>query len=242
MIVRVCDPFVAQQCSQLLPKLLGNVWITAVTDDGNFIDQLSKGNFDVCYLGTGFIRWSMAGKQIPGSNETTNSWSADDYKRMVISSQGEKIAFVDTPRESEVMVLLCEALGLSYVKPISESDIEPIYKDNNRPYEWVISVESTPDKVAAGETVKGKLPIVLGVKQPPQDSPRHNRKSREQSLMRSPVLKKSSLTDNTSVASQLQKNSQVTETVPKKMELLPSITGMESDPSNLKKPVTTLAV
>ena len=114
ILMRGCDPAMAQRAGAMLPPLLGNVKILAATDDGDFFKVLDDqgAQVDVVGFAPGACRWDAAKKPIPGGNDATKDWSMKQYREKVREARGEHIPIVETTEESQMVPLLRKALGL----------------------------------------------------------------------------------------------------------------------------------
>lgn len=113
VLVRGCDPAMAQRASGFLPPMIGNpsTFSTSVSDD-DFITKLESTRWDVVMFAPGACRYNAAGQPIPGANARTTGWTLDEYRALVRQTQGETVAIVETTREAEIVPLLRSALGL----------------------------------------------------------------------------------------------------------------------------------
>ena len=111
ILVRGCDPVMAQRAGEMLPPLLGNVNIEAATQDDVFFELLSSKKYDAVFFAPGACRWSAARKPIPGGNAETAGWSLDDY-RVKVQQLQPSAKVVETCEEKDIVPLLRQALGL----------------------------------------------------------------------------------------------------------------------------------
>ena len=112
ILVRGCDPVMAERAGQMLPPLLGGVTIEAATQDDVFFELLgSSKNYDAVFFAAGACRWSAARKPIPGGNAESKGWSLDDYRAKVAQLQ-PSTKIVETCEEKDIVPLLRQALGL----------------------------------------------------------------------------------------------------------------------------------
>ena len=111
ILVRGCDPVMAERAGQMLPPLLGNVNIEAATQDDRFFELLESKKYDAVFFAPGACRWSAARKPIPGGNAETAGWSLDDY-RVKVQQLQPSAKVVETCEEKEIVPLLRQALGL----------------------------------------------------------------------------------------------------------------------------------
>jgi hypothetical protein len=111
ILVRGCDPVMAERAGEMLPPLLGGVTIEAATQDDVFFELLSSKKYDAVFFAPGACRWSAARKPIPGGNAETAGWSLDDY-RIKVSQLQPSAKIVETCEERDIVPLLRQALGL----------------------------------------------------------------------------------------------------------------------------------
>ena len=111
ILVRGCDPVMAERAGEMLPPLLGNVNIEAATQDDRFFELLNSKKYDAVFFAPGACRWSAARKPIPGGNTETAGWSLDDYRAKVAQLQ-PSAKIVETCEEKDIVPLLRQALGL----------------------------------------------------------------------------------------------------------------------------------
>ena len=112
ILVRGCDPVMAERAGQMLPPLLGGVTIEAATQDDVFFELLgSSKKYDAVFFAPGACRWSAARKPIPGGNAETAGWSLDDY-RIKVQQLQPSTKIVETCEEKDIVPLLRQALGL----------------------------------------------------------------------------------------------------------------------------------
>ena len=67
ILVRGCDPIMAERAGEMLPPLLGNVNIEAATQDDRFFELLNSKKYDAVFFAPGACRWSAARKPIPAA-------------------------------------------------------------------------------------------------------------------------------------------------------------------------------
>ncbi len=112
ILVRGCDPIMAERAGEMLPPLLGGVTIEAATQDDVFFELLgSSKKYDAVFFAPGACRWSAARKPIPGGNAETAGWSLDDY-RVKVQQLQPSAKVVETCEERDIVPLLRQALGL----------------------------------------------------------------------------------------------------------------------------------
>ena len=112
VLIRGCDPVMAQRASGFMPALLGNCHLSVCTDDNTFLKFLEESKFDVVGFAPGACRWDRAGKPIPGGNADTQGWSLEKYRDKVRELQGENVKIVGTADEKELVPVFRKALGL----------------------------------------------------------------------------------------------------------------------------------
>ena len=112
VLARGCDPVMAERSGKMLPPMLGNVGIVAVTDDDAFFAKLAERKFDVVLFAPGACRYDAARQPIPGGNAATAGWTLANYRAKVKETQGEDAAIVETTEEKNIVPLLRKALGL----------------------------------------------------------------------------------------------------------------------------------
>lgn len=113
ILMRGCDPAMAVRAGKVLPPLLGNVQIVAVTTDEDFFSLLkSEQKFDVIGFAPGACRYSAAKQTIPGGNQETKNWTLEEYKAKVREHRGASVTIVETTQEKEMVPLLRRALNL----------------------------------------------------------------------------------------------------------------------------------
>ena len=111
ILVRGCDPVMAERAGQMLPPLLGGVTIEAATEDDRFFELLASKTYDAVFFAPGACRWSAARKPIPGGNAESMGWSLDDY-RIKVQQLQPSTKIVETCEERDIVPLLRQALGL----------------------------------------------------------------------------------------------------------------------------------
>ena len=112
ILVRGCDPRMAQRAGQMLPPQLGNAAIESVTTDDDLFAKLGTRKFDVVMFAPGACRYSEARQPIPGGNAKTKGWSLEEYRSAVREALGDAVPIVETTEERLIIPLLREALGL----------------------------------------------------------------------------------------------------------------------------------
>ena len=95
---------------ELIPPMLGNPEMVAVTNDDDFIRELHRKKWSVILFAPGACRYNAAKLPIPGSRNITNGWGLEHYRKLVIKHQGEEIKIVETTDERQIVGLLRKAL------------------------------------------------------------------------------------------------------------------------------------
>jgi hypothetical protein len=112
ILVRGCDPVMAERSKQFLPQMLGNAQLVTTTDDDAFISALKQRKYDAVFFAPGACRWSAARAPIPGGNQATRGWTLEEYRGKVRELQGQDVTIVETTSEPEIVPLLRRALKL----------------------------------------------------------------------------------------------------------------------------------
>ena len=112
ILIRGCDPVMAQRAGQFLPPQLGNVAIESSTTDDDFFAKLTATNFAAVMFAPGACRYSAARQPIPGGNAKTKGWTLEEYRFAVREALGDAVPIVETTEERQIIPLLREALGL----------------------------------------------------------------------------------------------------------------------------------
>mmetsp|Transcript_19997 Transcript_19997/g.41629 ORF Transcript_19997/g.41629 Transcript_19997/m.41629 type:complete len:144 (+) Transcript_19997:319-750(+) len=112
ILIRGCDPVMAERAGKMLPPMLGNVKMTSATSDDVFLKLLETEKFHVVTFAPGACRYDAAKQPIPGGNDTTAGWTLEQYRALVREKQGEAIAIVESTEERQMVPLLRAALGL----------------------------------------------------------------------------------------------------------------------------------
>ena len=111
LLLRGCDPVMAERAKGFIPQLLGNVQMTAVTDDDTFMKLLRSDTvFDVIGFAPGAMRWDARKMPIPGSNIETEGWDIACYKKEIRKLRGSSVPVVGTADEHELVPMLRRAL------------------------------------------------------------------------------------------------------------------------------------
>jgi hypothetical protein len=113
ILARGCDPHLSASAARALPPLMGNPSYVPTTDDEAFVEQLRSRSWSVVYFAPGACRYSAANQPIPGGNSETSGWTLAEYRELVHQHQGEEVQIVETPRESEALDLLRDALAVA---------------------------------------------------------------------------------------------------------------------------------
>ena len=112
ILIRGCDPVMAQRAGQFLPPQLGNAAIVSSTTDDDFFSKLTAQNFAAVMFAPGACRYSAARQPIPGGNAKTKGWTLEEYRFAVREALGDAVPIVETTEERQIIPLLREALGL----------------------------------------------------------------------------------------------------------------------------------
>ncbi len=110
ILARGCDPVMGKRAIELIPPMLGNPEMVAVTNDDDFIRELHRKKWSVILFAPGACRYDAAKLPIPGSRKITNGWGLEQYRELVIKHQGEEIKIVETTDERQIVGLLRKAL------------------------------------------------------------------------------------------------------------------------------------
>ena len=110
ILARGCDPEMGRRAVELLPPILGNPEMVAVTNDDDFIRELHRKKWSVILFAPGACRYDAAKLPIPGSRKITNGWGLEQYRELVVKHQGEEIKIVETTDERQIVGLLRKAL------------------------------------------------------------------------------------------------------------------------------------
>ncbi|MCH2023940.1 MAG: hypothetical protein MK207_15800 [Saprospiraceae bacterium] len=110
ILVRGCDPEMGRRAIKLLPQVLGNPEMVAVTNDDDFITELQRKKWSVIHFAPGACRYDAIKSPIPGSRSQTKGWGLAEYKNLVRKHQGEDINIVETTDERQIVPLLRKAL------------------------------------------------------------------------------------------------------------------------------------
>jgi hypothetical protein len=98
---------------ELIPPMLGNPEMVAVTNDDDFIRELHRKKWSVILFALGACRYDAAKLPIPGSRKITNGWGLEQYRELVIKHQGQEIKIIETMDDRQIVDLLREALESS---------------------------------------------------------------------------------------------------------------------------------
>jgi hypothetical protein len=110
ILARGCDAVMGKRAIELIPPMLGNPEMVAVTNDDDFIRELHRKKWSVILFAPGACRYDAAKLPIPGSRKITNGWGLEQYRELVIKHQGEEIKIVETTDERQIIDLLRKAL------------------------------------------------------------------------------------------------------------------------------------
>ena len=110
ILARGCDPEMGRRAVELLPPILGNPEMVAVTNDDDFIRELHRKKWSVILFAPGACRYDAVKLPIPGSRKITNGWGLEQYRELVIKHQGKEIKIIETMDERQIVNLLREAL------------------------------------------------------------------------------------------------------------------------------------
>ncbi|MDG2331381.1 MAG: hypothetical protein P8M05_07300 [Flavobacteriales bacterium] len=110
ILARGCDPIMAQRAIQLIPPLIGNPEMVAVTNDDDFIKELQRKKWSIIQFAPGACRYDASKLPIPGSRVITNGWGLEKYRELVRKYQGEGIKIIETTDERQIVNLLRKAL------------------------------------------------------------------------------------------------------------------------------------
>ena len=111
ILARGCDPVMGKRAIELIPPMLGNPEMVAVTNDDDFIRELQRKKWSVVHFAPGACRYNASKSPIPGSSEHTNGWGFEQYRELVRKYQGEDIKIIETTDESQIVPLLRKALA-----------------------------------------------------------------------------------------------------------------------------------
>ncbi|MBT4776422.1 MAG: hypothetical protein HOL28_01935 [Crocinitomicaceae bacterium] len=110
ILARGCDPRMAQRAIELIPPLIGNPEMVAVTNDDDFIKELQRKKWSIIQFAPGACRYDASKLPIPGSRMITNGWGLEKYRELVRKYQGEEIKIIETTDERQIVNLLRKAL------------------------------------------------------------------------------------------------------------------------------------
>jgi len=106
ILARGCDPILSRKFAEIAPSMLNNVTYIPTTNDSDFFEKLKNEKWSVVYFAPGACRYSNAKQRIPGSVDSTKSWSLEEYHNFIYQHQGKDVIIVETPYESESLELL----------------------------------------------------------------------------------------------------------------------------------------
>ena len=110
ILVRGCDPQMAERASKVMPALLGGVEIVSCTNDDDFFEKLRERAWSVVFFAPGACRYNAAQMPIPGGRAHTRGWGLAEYRALVRQHQGDQIPIVETTDEREIVPRLRQAL------------------------------------------------------------------------------------------------------------------------------------
>ena len=110
ILARGCDPRMAQRAIELIPPLIGNPEMVAVTNDDDFIKELQRKKWSIIQFAPGACRYDASKLPIPGSRMITNGWGLEKYRELVRKYQGDEIKIIETTDERQIVNLLRKAL------------------------------------------------------------------------------------------------------------------------------------
>ena len=110
ILARGCDPIMAERAIELMPQMLGNPEMVAVTNDDDFIRELQMKKWSVIHFAPGACRYAASKFPIPGSRKITNGWGVEQYRELVRKHQGENVKIIETTEECQIIGLLRKAL------------------------------------------------------------------------------------------------------------------------------------
>ena len=113
VLVRGCDPIMAERATKLLPPMIGNARVSSATDDDAFFSLLANHQFDVVMFAPGACRHDAAQSPIPGGNAATRGWTLEDYRAKVRATQ-IGVPIVETTEERQIVARLRAALDLDH--------------------------------------------------------------------------------------------------------------------------------
>eukprot|EP00930_Biecheleria_cincta_P073423 TRINITY_DN60713_c0_g1_i1.p4 TRINITY_DN60713_c0_g1~~TRINITY_DN60713_c0_g1_i1.p4 ORF type:complete len:157 (-),score=29.44 TRINITY_DN60713_c0_g1_i1:299-769(-) len=124
ILVRGCDPVMAERSKGFLPPLLGNVQMQAATDDDTFFHLLEEQKYDAVVFAPGAVRHNAAKNPIPGGNKQSAGWSLKEYSAYVESKQGKDVPIVGSGEEREMVPVIRGALGMDGVEKGAHRKLE----------------------------------------------------------------------------------------------------------------------
>ena len=110
ILARGCDPVMGKRAIELIPPMLGNPEMVAVTNDDDFIRELHRKKWSVILFAPGACRYDAAKLPIPGSRKMTNGWGLEQYGAFVITHNGDESNLGEALGERQIVDLLREAL------------------------------------------------------------------------------------------------------------------------------------
>ena len=112
VLIRGCDPLMADRAGKMLSPLLGHATIISATEDTTFLPLLESRTFDAILIAPGACRHAAKARPIPGSCAATHGWTLADYRKKIHTAQ-PGVPIVDTVEERLIVSLLREALDLA---------------------------------------------------------------------------------------------------------------------------------
>lgn len=113
ILARGCDPEMGERAMEIIPPMLGNPEMVAVTNDDDFIKELRRKKWSVIHFAPGACRYDASKLPIPGSRQFTNGWGLEQYRELVRKYQGEDVKIIETTDERQIVDLLRKALDVN---------------------------------------------------------------------------------------------------------------------------------
>jgi hypothetical protein len=110
ILARGCDPQMGVRAVQLIPPMIGNPEMVAVTNDDDFINELKRKKWSIIHFAPGACRYDASKLPIPGSSNITQGWGLAQYRELVKKHQGEGVVIIETTDERQIVPLLIQAL------------------------------------------------------------------------------------------------------------------------------------
>ena len=111
ILARACDPVLSAYGAKMIPPKIGNPEYIYSNSDADFFDKLSSRKWSVIYFAPGACRFSAAGHNIPGQDQSTLGWTIEDYKKVIYEHQDSDIQIVEALDEGQSLELLKNALS-----------------------------------------------------------------------------------------------------------------------------------